>query len=234
MQELASWDEEKVGVARKERSDKGSIKITERDLSVLRFIGEQYAVRADQLARLLKRPDDGALSESGTRAVLTRWEKAGLSASRKVTADEPKFIWLTRKGLDEVGLAFKPWTPTAVSLAHIFWANQVRMHTEARHPACSWRPERELRKGRGMQTISASQNHEVDAEIHLPEGVVAVEVELTAKSVERRRAIMAEVAARYATVWYFAPPNVAALLEETAGSIAEGDRVRIYALELVA
>ena len=82
MQELARVDEKRLGVARKERSDKGSIKITERDLSVLRFIGEQYAVRADQLARLLKRPAEGALSESGTRAVFTRWEKAGLSASR--------------------------------------------------------------------------------------------------------------------------------------------------------
>jgi hypothetical protein len=234
VQELARVDERDLGVARKERSDKGSIKITERDLSVLRFIGEQYAVRADQLARLLKRPVDGALSESGTRAVVTRWEKAGLSASKKVTADEPKFIWLTRKGLDEVGLAFKPWTPTAVSLAHIFWTNQVRMHTEARHPGCGWRPERELRKGRKMQSISTTENHEVDGEVHLPQGTVAIEVELTPKSVERRRTIMAEVASRYATVWYFAPGNVAALLEETSRNVAGGDRVRIYPLDQVA
>lgn len=220
-------------VGRKQRSDKGSIKITDRDLSVLRFIGEQYAVRADQLARLLKRPDEGALSESSTRAVLTRWEKPGLSASRKVTAEDPKFIWLTRKGLDEVGLAFKPWTPTAVSLAHIFWTNQVRMHTEARHPGCSWRSERQLRKGRKMQSISTTENHEVDAEVQLPQGVVAIEVELTAKSVERRLAIMTEIASRYATVWYFAPPNVAALLEQTGRDVVGGDRVRIYRLDLV-
>lgn len=234
MKELARSEGEGEGIARKERSDKGSIKITGRDLCVLRFIGEQYAVRADQLARLLKRPDEGALSESGTRAVLSRWEKAGLSASRKVIADEPKFIWLTRKGLEEVGLSFKPWTPTAVWLAHIFWTNQVRMHSEARHPGCSWRSERELRKGRKMQSISTTQSHEVDAEIHLPQGVVAIEVELTPKSVDRRRAIMAEVATRYTTVWYFAPPNVAALLEQTAESLVEKDRVRIYGLELVA
>lgn len=234
MSGLARLGEEGSGVARKERSDKGSIKITERDLSVLTFIGQQYAVRADQLARLLKRPAEGALSESATRAVIARWEKAGLAASRKVIADESRFVWLTRKGLDDVGLSFKPWTPTAASLAHIFWTNQVRIHTEDRHPAASWRSERELRKGRVMQSISNATNHEVDAEIHLPQGVVAVEVELTAKSVDRRRSIMSEVASRYDTVWYFAPRNVQSLLEETAAGVEQRERVRIYLLEEVA
>jgi hypothetical protein len=231
---LARLGGEVEGIARKERSDKGSIKITERDLSVLRFVGEQYAVRCDQVARLLKRPAAGTLSDSATRAVIARWEKVGLAEARQVIAGEPKFVWLTRRGLDEVGLSFKPWIPTAASLAHIFWTNQVRMHTEARHPAASWRSERELRKGRSMQSISDQHSHEVDAEIHLPEGVVAVEVELTSKSVDRRRAIMVEVAQRYATVWYFASPNVAALLEETASTVSGRERVRIYRLERVA
>lgn len=234
MKGVARLGVEVEGIARKKRSDKGSIKITERDLFVLRFIGEQYAVRQDQLARLLKRPAEGVLSDSATRAVVARWEKAGLTDSRKVIADEPRFIWLARRGLDEVGLAFKPWAPTAASLAHIFWTNQVRMHTEERHPHSSWRSERELRKGRVMQSIGSTQSHEVDAEIHLPEGIVAVEVELTPKSVDRRRSIMAEVAQRYATVWYFAPRNVALLLEKTAAAVPEGERVRVYPLERVA
>lgn len=85
-----------------------------------------------------------------------------------------------------------------------------------------------------MQTISTEVNHGVDAEIHLPQGVVGVEVELTSKSVERRRSIMTEVAQRYATVWYFAPHNVHVLLEQTANSIPERDRIRIYPLERVA
>jgi len=227
-------EEERSSLGRSERSDKGSIKITERDLAILRFVGEQYAVRMDQLGRLLKRPAEGSLSDSATRAVVARWEKAGLTSSRKVIADEPRFVWLTRRGLAEVGLGFKPWEPTVASLAHIFWTNQVRMHTEDRHPESSWRSERELRSGRPMQTISTEANHAVDAEIELPQGTVGVEVELTSKSVERRRSIMDEVARRYATVWYFAPPNVAALLQETAGSISEGVRVRVYRLELVA
>ena len=234
MSELARLVDEDFGIARKKRSDRGSIKITDRDLAILRFVGEQYGVRIDQLARLLKRPDDGELSASATRAVVARWDKAGLVASRKLIADDPRFVWLTRKGLEEVGLAFKPWTPTVASLAHIFWTTQVRMHTEDRHPDSAWRSERELRNGRSMQTVSTESNHDVDAEIHLPQGVVAVEVELTSKSVERRRSIMAQVAQRYATVWYFAPANVHALLEQTAASVEHNQRIRVYPLEVVA
>jgi hypothetical protein len=32
----------------------------------------------------------------------------------------------------------KPWVPTAASLAHIFWTNQVRIHTYERYPHSSW------------------------------------------------------------------------------------------------
>ena len=227
-------EEKRLGLGRSERSDKGSIKITERDLAILRFVGEQYAVRMDQLTRLLKRPAEGSLSDSATRAVVARWEKAGLTSSRKVIADEPRFVWLTRRGLAEVGLGFKAWEPTVASLAHIFWTNQVRMHTEDRHPESVWRSEREIRNGRSMQTVSSESNHDVDAEIQLPQGVVGVEVELTSKSVDRRRSIMTAVAKRYETVWYFAPKNVQALLEETAATVSERERIRVYPLERVA
>jgi hypothetical protein len=45
---------------------------------------------------------------------------------------------------------------------------------------------------------------------------------------------MAEVAQRYATVWYFAPANVASLLQESASAVPGRERVRIYGLERVA
>lgn len=45
---------------------------------------------------------------------------------------------------------------------------------------------------------------------------------------------MSEVASRYATVWYFAPRNVQALLEETSEAVEQRERVRIYPLEEVA
>lgn len=233
---LGKEEEERSGLVRSERSDKGSIKITERDLAILRFVGEQYAVRMDQLARLLKRPAEGSLSDSATRAVVARWEKAGLTSSRKVIADEPRFVWLTRSGLHEVGLAFKPWAPTVVSLAHLYWTNQVRLYVEHRHPELVWKPERQMRMGKAVQTISEPSSHIADAELHTPRTVVGVEVELTSKSAPRREAIMRILTDSYPTVWYFAPPNVLGCLERTRESLdtSRRERVRIYPLERVA
>ena len=70
----------------------------------LLWIGEQYAIRIDQLARLLGRSAGRTLTESTTRAAVARWVRGGFAQTRKVTVREPGFVWLTTKGLREVGL----------------------------------------------------------------------------------------------------------------------------------
>lgn len=220
---------------RAKRSDKGSVRLTERDLTSLLWIGEQYAIRNDQLARLLGRPVGRALSESTTRAAVSRWVRARLAKSRKLTVREPGFVWLTTRGLREVGLPFKTWEPSASTVSHLYWTNQVRLYAEDRHPDFVWRAERYLRNGRPMQTISESASHIADGELRSQAGVVAVEVELTSKSVPRREAIMKLLAEEYPTVWYFAPRGVLSPLERTVSLLDQPirDRLRIYPLERV-
>src|SRR5258708_13263350 len=71
---------------RKKRSDTGT-RLTERDLLALRLIGEQYALRFDQLQALLGHhakahtKHAGMLSASPTRHALARWQHAGLFQS---------------------------------------------------------------------------------------------------------------------------------------------------------
>ena len=221
---------------KRQRSDKGSVRLTERDLISLQWIGEQYAIRIDQLARLLGRSAGRSLSESTTRVAINRWVRAGLAKSRKVTVREPGFVWLTGRGLREVGLSFKRWEPSASTAAHIYWTNQVRLYVEAHHAEFKWTPERELRAGRSMQTISSISSHVADAELHADGSVVGIEVELTNKSAPRRESIMRTLADTYATVWYFAPPDVQRLLERTAAALdfERRERVRTYPLERVA
>ncbi|MGH2755110.1 MAG: hypothetical protein ACRDLB_11840, partial [Actinomycetota bacterium] len=212
------------------------VRLTERDLTSLHWTGEQYSIRLDQLARLLGRADDRTLTESTTRAAVTRWTRAGLAESRKVTVREPGFVWLTSRGLREVGLSFKGWEPTASTAWHIYWTNQVRLYIENRHPEFSWRSERHMRAGRPMQTISDDATHLADGELIAADSVVGIEVELTSKSAPRREAIMRMLADSYPTVWYFAPPTVVGCLERTAANIdaSKRERVRIYPLERVA
>lgn len=228
---------EKDGVAeRRARSDKGSVRLTPRDMTSLRWTGEQYAIRLDQLALLLGRTAGRTLADSTTRAAVTRWTRAGLASTRKVTVSEPGFVWLTTRGLREVGLSFKSWEPAASTAAHVYWTNQVRLHVEQRHPEFIWRAERHMRAGKPMQTISDDASHLADGELHSPEAVVGIEVELTSKSSPRREAIMLTLTETYPTVWYFAAPSVLSSLERTADRLdaSRRARVRIYPLERVA
>ena len=67
---------------RKPRSDKGRVQLRERDLTSLRWIAEQYAVRLDQLRNLLGRDagrgakEKGVISENAVRLVVSRWKRA--------------------------------------------------------------------------------------------------------------------------------------------------------------
>lgn len=224
-----------VGVEKRARADKGSVRLTERDVSCLLWVGQQYAIRIDQLARLLGRPAGRTLAESTTRAAVKRWTRAGFVGSRKVTVGDPAFVWLTRRGLREVGLPFKAWEPSASTASHLYWTNQVRLYVEDRHPEFDWTPERTMRCGRELQTISDSSSHIADGELHSNGAVVGIEVELTSKSASRRDAIMRKLTSAYQTVWYFAPEPVRSLLERTADGLEDDRRrrVRLYHLERV-
>src|SRR5437660_6235848 len=91
-------------------------RLGQRDLEALRWVGEQYACRLDQLQVLLGRLGGrGALSASAARSVVSRWETLGMAARGSFIAGEPSWVWLTRQGLRQAGLAFrvvepKPWT----------------------------------------------------------------------------------------------------------------------------
>ena len=123
---------------RRRRRDAGEVRLTERDLWALRWIGEQYAVRMDQLSGLLgSQPGGetsvaGVLSERRTRRVVERWRQARLVETRKILYAEPGWVWLTRAGLRAVGLEVKYLAPRPMWLNHIYWCGQVRRMLRSR------------------------------------------------------------------------------------------------------
>jgi hypothetical protein len=153
-----------------------------------------------------------------------------MAARRSFLAGEPSWVWLTRKGLRQAGLAFRVWEPQPWTLAHTAAVNRVRLFVEPRRPRARWRPERELRATGGAGPGAPVP----DAEIHDAGGtVIAVEVELSPKSPARRRRVMQALVARYDSVWYFASADCWAGLHDAACHVPPqlGDLVRIYALE---
>lgn len=78
---------------RSRRSDAGQVKMTERDLRLLRIVAEQYAVTVPQLATLMGR------SHHAARWLRERWQAAGWVEGRAVLVGRPVFLWPTRRGL---------------------------------------------------------------------------------------------------------------------------------------
>src|SRR4051812_18034697 len=89
------------------RAGAGLGRATERDLRLLRWIAEQYAVSIPQLARLMSR------SEHAARWLRARWQRAGWAHGRTLLVGQPVFVWLTREGSRVAGAGFKVWEPNA-------------------------------------------------------------------------------------------------------------------------
>lgn len=190
----------------KARSDKGKTQITDRDITVLTWIGEQYAVRLDSLQQLLGRYAvqetviPGLVGEPGAHRVIKRWEQEGLVESRKFFYRKPHWVWLTGKGLSQMNLDFKPREPKVSMLNHYHDVNEVRLLFEAQlGTAAVWHCERSMRKERQGDKLF----HIPDGEIHYQDAVYAVEIELTQKSAKRTAAIVRKLDAQYDGIWYF-------------------------------
>jgi hypothetical protein len=179
---------------RQRRHDAGTIQLTERDMWALVWIGQQYTVRADHLQGLLGRDPRGTvqvprvLGKPTVERIIRRWRRAGWVEARQIFAKEPMWVWLTRTGLQQIGLPYKPWGAKAANLNHLYWCNAVRFWVERRDVEKGrqgvWIGERALRYQveqveRGVRNEQAlvSRRHLPDAEAMYGATRIAIEVE---------------------------------------------------------
>lgn len=223
------------------------IEVMTRDLCVLRMIGEQYALRLDQLQHYLadyspapyKLKAPRRLSADTTRDWRARMRSLGVIEEAKVFHQQPLYLWLTSDGLKLTHLDFKPLKPASDSLDHCYWCTQVRRFLAERRPESIWKAERFLRqhavrtqreqRGEGR----ASPSSEVpDAHVETDRGVIAIEVELSRKSPQRLVEILRERTHAYYTVWYFCSPDARRGVEQARAQLAESsqDKVKVYDL----
>ncbi len=221
---------------RKRRRDAGQTQITARDRAVLPWVGDQYAVRLDQLQWLLDRSEDQAAPRpkqaglDGARKVLARWEALGFAESRKVYSDQPRWLWLTAKGLARLERGYRYKEPAQSRFDHYYAVNQVRLYLEgpASPQAVVWRPEREIKPW----GASDRNPHYADAEVEVQGRTVAIEVERTTKKPADLLAILQVLAAGYARTWYFVLPTPRPGLERALARMPEADRKKFDLLRL--
>jgi len=222
---------------RAKRWDAGKRKFTDRDAFALRWIGEQYAIRLDQLQRLLGEyaGQEDPLGFETTRKLVGRWMKAKWVEVERLRRREPLWIWLTRAGLCMVDLpySYRNLESNLDALKHLHAINEIRLAWEEEE--MHWVSEREmlhkLVHRRGVDLL-----HRPDAELSFHDGtVIAIEAELSPKRPEmlsenlmellrgeqylERKTKQGKMEARegsrgersqYSEIWYFGPPKVCA------------------------
>lgn len=219
----------------------GQVQQTERDESVLSWIGEQFAIREDHLQILAARhtpaldlqklKDPYRLTVSGVRESLyRRWQRMGWIERRKILHGYPMWVWLSRKGVATFSPSYPYREPKVARLNHIHQVNVVRLYYEARLGASmTWVCERTV----NAQRKKAGAKHVVDGEVHYLDKIYAVEVELTTKSQSRLDSILSELARDYQGVYYLASTDCYQAVEDAISRLTPDTqkRFRLYPLE---
>jgi hypothetical protein len=204
------------------------VQLTERDLETIGWITDQYAVRTDVIRWLLG--DGRPLSDSRTRAIVARWQRAGLAGSRRFFTGTPNVVWPTRAGTNLVRPGWRSRPPNLALLAHHHAVSRVRLAIEQRGHDVGWVCERTLYRQR-----TSPGAHVADGTFNSSQGpLTAVEVELTLKSTDRLRDIVRDLTLDYEAVLYVAgDAAIGRAVENAARSVGEGDRVRVVDLARV-
>jgi hypothetical protein len=204
--------------------------LSERQLTVLRWVGEQYAAPLSTVADLLRR--DGlaeASAEVVARRVAVALERLGYADRRAVLGS----AWLvpTRAGLRAAGLPYRMWNPDhhEWSAKHIDACGRLRLHLAECYPEARWESDRAIRQrwhGSGARVRLA------DGGLYWPDGdAVGVELERYVKRPSRYRSAVLDVDQAWsAGVWWFTPANLAPLLTARLREAGGGEVHQVYEL----
>jgi hypothetical protein len=220
--------------------------LTPRDRLCLAWIGMQYAIRLDQLQRLLYRytpeqdrrklkPGTDYLSLDRTYELVEKWSELGYIEKQIILHRDKLWIWLSREGLHFAHLPFNySGAPAESRLSHLFYINQVRLYVEAKRPEDIWTSERQIRRDAGALVKGQSKPHLPDALLtNTTNGkVTALEIEKSSKTESELLDDLRELAVSYRSVWYFATSATLRQLEAKLADFTEEMRkpFRLYSL----
>ncbi len=199
----------------RQRHDRGP-RLTPRDLACLLWIAHMYAIRLDQLQRLLLRytpeqdlqkvkPGADRLSLERTYDTLERWRILKLVEHGSILEREKLWVWPTQRGLIDARTSYRYYGgPASIRLPHLFYVNEVRLEIEGKRPNDRWKSEREIR--RELPPVKKGENrpHVPDGILYAANGkVTVIEVERFSKVNDDLADILNELADQYTSIWYF-------------------------------
>jgi hypothetical protein len=168
-----------------------------------------------------------------------------------IRAEQPFWMFLTRKGMKRMGLpyAYRDLGESSLdALSHLYAINAIRLHVEAASPDVHWTSERELLRGQ-VRIKGKAFLHRPDGVIAYADGeIVAIEAELSAKKPFEltenllellrgedylqtkvdfggltARALSRRSRSRYDQIWYFAPKTIRKQVRRVRAKLVEED-----------
>lgn len=179
---------------RAQRIDAGTVRQTARDGQVLHWLSEMYGAPADLVRTAL------GVGQPRLYQLIQRWLKAQWIEKPVQVDAGPAWIY-PRQHVVRDYLEWSPanWVPKATTAAHTRAVAAVRLFEHGQHgwppfEVGHWISERQLAHEQGFARKGQPQEHIPDGVLVLPDGTrVLVEVELTAKSIERYRSKLTEI-----------------------------------------
>jgi hypothetical protein len=220
---------------------------TARDAVALRWVADQYAIRADALGLLLGRlsPETPqtvhvwryspgqqaelpALAEVTVRHHLRRWLRAGWVSVERALGRT--WIVPTPKGLALAGIDYRLWSLVPSRLAHVHAVALVRLAIEAANPEAEWVSERELARLRATQRASWwLPDGALPTDQSTPGGprrLHLLEVELTPKHQAKLQQVFEDRYPGEVQTTYFTPPGHQDGLRRRLALIEQATRAR--------
>lgn len=212
------------------RSDRGQVRINDRDRQILRFIIEQRCISVDLLAILMER------DESTARSWLKRHVDGGhLKVLTPRGPDGESVYAPTRAALQLLQLPFSPETPEQI--AHLLAISTSRIYLQGASGCLErpyeWSSERARRSEHHRERREQEGTHFEDGVLN---GTVAVEIELSPKSQAKLIGILRSLLAKYRRVIYIVGAQAAGALRHAQQLFAAevttlSERLIVYTLE---
>jgi hypothetical protein len=217
---------------------------TRRDLRVLTYAAEMFAVPVPLVAELVRRyAEEGRpLAAAGAAKVAQRTMRrleASRWAERIRIRGEGWWLVPTRAGLraaappDEDEFEF--WVPGGWKLAHIATTARLRLHLEDAYPDATWESERYIRRrwAAAHKLLDMdTRTRYADGGLHFEDGrAVGIEVELGVKKLPLYEGFVHDVDPAWtAGCWWFTTANRVQLLAGRLRDAGGGDHHQVLVL----
>lgn len=199
------------------------VKLTERDLEILRFINQFGFCEMPHVDKRFR------LGKPRNYQIIQRLVKAGLVHHERVFHGRHGIYRLSPKGAKLTDLPPLARVPLA-NYTHDITLIEVYLKLRALHPNAQWISERHLMQDKHANGVG-KRGHLPDGALVFPDqSQVAIEVELTLKGKARLESILKGYGAAfgYKEVWYYCPDRIAANI---APMVAKMPFIKIYPLK---